>query len=155
MATSIRYVAGFMFDVLEAGVSNRVALIRKKRPEWQARKLNAVGGHVEAGEITVDAMVREFREETGYETKTSDWKPFCTLVGDGFCVYFFVATGPLKQLQSPTDEPIRIHNWREVSLLNHVPNLQWLLPMAHLAMQGKQSECVVVEIGPKEPKEFI
>lgn len=56
-----RMCLGFCFNPLD----NTVLLMRKNRPDWQAGKLNGVGGHIETGETSRDAMVREFREETG------------------------------------------------------------------------------------------
>ena len=44
---------------------DNVVLIRKSRPEWQAGRLNGVGGKVEEGEDPYQAMRREFWEETG------------------------------------------------------------------------------------------
>ncbi len=55
------YVAGFYFS--ECG--ERVALIRKLKPEWQRGWLNGIGGKVEPGESPLSAMVREFEEEAG------------------------------------------------------------------------------------------
>jgi 8-oxo-dGTP diphosphatase len=56
-----RYTCGFCFN--EA--MDRVVLIQKNRPAWQAGKLNGVGGHVEDGESPIDCMIREFQEEAG------------------------------------------------------------------------------------------
>ncbi len=47
----------------------RVVLINKKRPEWQAGLQNGIGGKVLEGEIYLQAMIREFKEETGFEFK--------------------------------------------------------------------------------------
>ena len=55
------WVVGFLMD----SDAEQVILIRKNRPEWQAGKLNGVGGKVEPGELIGGAMYREFREETG------------------------------------------------------------------------------------------
>lgn len=70
-----RYVIGFMFDE----TIKHVVLIRKNRPDWQAGKLNGIGGHIEPGEFPIDAMVREFHEETGAKTKISTWVHVLTL----------------------------------------------------------------------------
>lgn len=51
-----------------------VVLIRKTKPEWQAGKLNFVGGKVEDDETPLDCMVREFREETSVDIPADDWK---------------------------------------------------------------------------------
>jgi 8-oxo-dGTP diphosphatase len=53
------YVAGFLFD----SKRENVVLIRKNKPEWQADKLNGVGGKIEDGEVPAAAMFREFTEE--------------------------------------------------------------------------------------------
>ena len=55
-----KYVLGFAFN---KGCTE-VLLIEKKRPNWMVGKLNGVGGHIEDGETPIDAMVREFKEET-------------------------------------------------------------------------------------------
>ena len=55
------YCCGFMFSK----DFSHVLLIEKARPKWQEGKVNGIGGHLESGESPVDAMVREFEEETG------------------------------------------------------------------------------------------
>lgn len=67
---AVRYVLGFAFD----NGQNHVLLIHKNRPAWQARKLNGIGGKVEEGETPDQAMVREFQEETGIDTKEAGWR---------------------------------------------------------------------------------
>lgn len=68
-----RYVLGFLFS--EDG--SRVLLIWKNRPAWQAGKLNGIGGKIEDGEQPLDAMKREFVEETlfvGYgDLRNAEW----------------------------------------------------------------------------------
>jgi 8-oxo-dGTP diphosphatase len=59
----ISYVVGFMFSEY----CNEIALIKKKRPEWQKGRLNGIGGHIEKNEVPHDAMYREFEEEAGIE----------------------------------------------------------------------------------------
>lgn len=66
-------VCGFMFD---KRTQELVALIRKKRPDWQAGKVNGVGGKIERGEKAHAAMVREFQEETGVKTAATAWELF-------------------------------------------------------------------------------
>jgi 8-oxo-dGTP diphosphatase len=58
------YVNGFMFSPDH----QRVALIHKRQPTWQAGYLNGIGGKIELGETAAEAMVREFSEETGVAT---------------------------------------------------------------------------------------
>jgi 8-oxo-dGTP diphosphatase len=118
-----RYVCGFMFD----NDRSVVALIKKKRPAWQAGKRNGIGGHIEAGETPLAAMRREFFEETG--VAYLDWEQFTTLRGDGFEVVFFRAfTNHVFSVQSMTDEQVSLVPPRHLLLV--IPNLRWLIPMA-------------------------
>lgn len=67
-----RMVLGFALDLQ----NQQVLLIRKKRPDWQAGKLNGIGGHMDGsdGGSTRAAMRREFAEETGVQTLLEDWR---------------------------------------------------------------------------------
>lgn len=128
--TAQKYVAGFYFDM----PGESVALVRKIRPKWQAGKLNAIGGHIEFGERAIDAMVREFYEETGYPTEPKEWRHFAALGGDGYLVHFFETRGEhcsRECLRTLTDEEIVIRRVADV-MCGHecIPNLRWLLPLA-------------------------
>jgi 8-oxo-dGTP diphosphatase len=116
-----KYVCGFLFD----GCGN-VALIEKRRPEWQKGRLNGVGGQIEKGETPLKAMVREFREEAGDEIS---WRQFCLVKGDGYRVYYFTSK-ERAEISSKTDEKV---GWYSIDKLpaNVLPNLRWLIPMAN------------------------
>jgi 8-oxo-dGTP diphosphatase len=131
------YVVGFMFQ------NDKVALIRKTRPAWQAGKLNGVGGHVEVSERPVEAMCREFEEETGYETCPEQWVDFAELVGPDWIVYFFHAQGDLSLVKTTTDEEIVVLPVKDVTVANAIPNLTWLIP---LAKSMKHARCRFVSI---------
>lgn len=84
------FVCGFCFDQER----DRVVLIQKAQPDWQAGRLNGVGGKVESGESVAQAMTREFEEEagvrlpahavgTGKSTTPDIWTPFCVLTLNG------------------------------------------------------------------------
>lgn len=123
-------VLGFAFD----RSLDRVALIRKKRPAWQAGKLNGVGGKVEPGEINSVAMSREFLEETGVRIIASRWTRFATLFGEGWTVTCFAVVTELR-IESKTDERVILyHVSEELTGPGRIPpmisNLQWLIPMA-------------------------
>lgn len=124
-----RYVAGFLFNKAHTCV----ALIEKQKPAWQKSLLNGIGGKIESGETPLEAMVREFKEETG--VLVEDWQLFCTLrgltdLGAWWVVYFFRASGSLSELRSQTDEIINICPIAELEKLPVIPNLRWLVPMA-------------------------
>lgn len=131
------YVVGFMFQ------NDKVALVRKNRPAWQAGKLNGIGGHVDPGESPVEAMCREFEEETGLSTISDDWKDFAELVGGDYIVHFFHSQGDLSLLKTTTDEEIVVLPVKEVTVANAIPNLTWLIP---LAKSMKHYRCRFVSI---------
>jgi 8-oxo-dGTP diphosphatase len=126
------WVVGFLLTT----EADRVVLIRKARPEWQAGRLNGVGGKVELGETKRIAMEREFFEETG--ATVTWWHPFASLTWEEGVVHFFRAFAPLEMLRTcrtTTDEAIELHH--VYRLLDPsmpcgriTPNLQWLVPLA-------------------------
>lgn len=122
-------VCGFLFDEdLE-----QVVLIQKQRPAWQKGRLNGVGGKVEPGETALEAMVREFEEETG--ARIEDWEEFGTLRDEahGFHVVFFRAVHPLdvvESVKSVTDEQVVLVQTSTMFDQHCIPNLRWVVPAA-------------------------
>jgi 8-oxo-dGTP diphosphatase len=120
------YVCGFMFSF----DNERVALIRKEKPDWQKGRLNAVGGKIEEGEVPIDAICREFLEETGYETTEGQWRMFCGLKYKGGLIYFYMTHGNLDNLRTMEGEEIVIRRVADIPILETIPNLNWLVPLA-------------------------
>ena len=85
-----RYVVGFAFNK----VGDQVVLIKKNRPAWQSGLLNGIGGHIEETDKTaLDAMIREFEEETSVLTSPKDWNTLCSLsntISQKWVVFFFI-----------------------------------------------------------------
>lgn len=127
-----RYVVGFMFNPNE----DAVLLIRKTHPEWQAGRLNGVGGEIENGESVVTAMRREFKEEVGIDH--DQWREFCVL-GDArqWWIHFLSAVGPIGKAMATTDETPEIHCVTALPQ-DTIPNLHWLIPMA-LSMKHERA----------------
>lgn len=134
------YVVGFLIDEQ----LHDVVLVRKNRPDWQAGRLNGVGGKVEgilAGgpevlwETPYEAMRREFREETGVDL--DGWEHYATVTDaerDTVIHFFrlFADTATVSACTTTTDEAIEIH-WIPRVLDGSqaiLPNLTWLLPLA-------------------------
>ncbi len=123
-----RYVLGFLFNATK----DRAWLIIKKRPSWQAGRLNGIGGHIENGETPEAAMVREFREETGVLIPV--WEHavllYCPRV-EMFVFRSFVEANIFSRVKKTTDEqpqclPITaIYSDRYLV----IPNLRWLIPL--------------------------
>ena len=122
------YALGLLFSEDRSSV----VLIRKNRPEWQAGLLNGVGGKVEAGETPLDALVREFREETGVRTSPDQWREFARMHGEDFVVHCFMAfdTGAWAAARTVTDESIVTPTISCLSPHLCVSNLTWLIPLA-------------------------
>ena len=133
------YVAGFMFS------GYAVALVKKNRPTWQAGKYNGIGGHVEAGEFPLYAMVREFREETGCPTMLGDWYKFAVLESNDWRVHFYFTEGDVHSLKSTTDEEIVVVNVEDITMENAIPNLSWLIPMAKSMHLGRANYFTIKE----------
>jgi 8-oxo-dGTP diphosphatase len=121
------YVLGFLFDEW-----NSVALIEKNRPDWQAGKINGIGGKIEDGEDPIEAMAREFKEEAGLYV--SNWENFALLESPRSKIYVFRAwtdSDILHSVKSMEDEQVVVHNtYAQLVPKNAVPNLHWLLPLA-------------------------
>lgn len=119
------YVAGFLFSP----IGQYVALIKKNKPEWQAGKLNAIGGKIEPGETPLMAMRREFQEEAGLDIP--NWRQFCVLESNTFRVVFFETDYEYWwKAESCTNEAVLFYKTEEIHLLNTIPNLKWLVPLA-------------------------
>lgn len=118
----VLYVAGFFFST----DGTRVALIRKTKPAWQNGLLNGIGGKIEDGEEAIDAMRREFREETGVDNEF--WRCFATLGGDSWEVKFFAAFGEVDAVRTTTEEEVVIVPTNKLE--GTIPNLKWLVPLA-------------------------
>jgi 8-oxo-dGTP diphosphatase len=129
MSKVTHYVCGLLFSPS----LDSVVLIRKNRPTRQAGKLNGVGGKVEANESPSQAMVREFREETGVEFKY--WNHFAKLSGTDFQVWFYCGSSArAHDCATQTDEAIELHPAYDFYALAQrrecVENLPWLVSLA-------------------------
>jgi 8-oxo-dGTP diphosphatase len=126
------YACGFLFSPDR----REVVLIRKRRPAWQAGKLNGVGGKLEPGETPAQAMEREFVEEAA--VRVGGWREVVVLEGrssqfdpDGWRGHFFAAVADLAQwseVRSLTDEPVERHPVDRLPA-EVIPNLRWMIPL--------------------------
>jgi 8-oxo-dGTP diphosphatase len=101
-----RYVLGFA--VTEDGTL--VALIKKNRgPVENIGKWNGLGGKVEFGEDPVDAMTREFREESGVEIVPDAWQQIAIMEGrDWYIDVFGVRTDLTRDVVTQEDETVAL-----------------------------------------------
>jgi 8-oxo-dGTP diphosphatase len=138
-----RYVCGFAFHG-GGTVRPRVVLIRKVKPDWQAGKLNGVGGKIEPGETSKTAMAREFHEETGVLTLPLEWDVFAKMhfpkAEVTFLRYFGDAAAVAQTMtvySADLNRPIReaiehrlVRGIDEIPDGAIMPNLRWAIPMA-------------------------
>jgi 8-oxo-dGTP pyrophosphatase MutT (NUDIX family) len=158
----MKYVAGFLFTA----DLQQVVLIWKNKPQWQAGKVNAVGGKVEGDESPTVAQMREFEEETG--VLFEDWRVFLKMQlpesKENDIVYFAVGASDLaKRVGSPTDEKVCLievdsikhgvpcfgyemppltagkHVMVEQALAAPVYNLPWLVQMALDSLKNRNT----------------
>ena len=126
------YVLGFCFS----SDHSKVVLIEKNRPDWQAGRLNGIGGHVEEGETPFEAMRREFREEANYPDEL-DWECYGRLFGDDFEVWLFHAHHNAIPVYNSGEEGV-VDRHHVACVLGQptskgkqvVPNARYLIPMA-------------------------
>lgn len=124
MNNKTRYVLGFMFDKNQWGV----LLIEKKRPKWQDGKFNGIGGKIEPGENSFQAMRREFKEETGIDY--FHWIPVVTMSGEDWEVIVYTCkTNDVHSFKRMEDEEPHYIGLHELKNFDVIPNLDWLIPM--------------------------
>ena len=112
-----------VIPVLDDG---RVILIEETQPGMK-KKLNAIGGRVEPGELPEEAVKRELLEESGYEAQElrlwDAWQPVDKI---DWAVYLYVAHGlkvaTLKN--SNPDELTKIRRVKVNDLLEGSPRLK-------------------------------
>ena len=122
-----RYVLGFAFSLNGA----RVALIRKLRPAWQADKFNGIGGKIELGETALQAMYREFREETG--VRLENWIYKRKMVGQDFEVSVYAGTFLDHDIpRTVTDEEVLVWPVTAVHDLVTIDNVPALIALCQI-----------------------
>jgi 8-oxo-dGTP pyrophosphatase MutT (NUDIX family) len=91
---------------------DKVVLMQKARPDWQAGQLNGVGGRVKQGEegVPAVAMQREFLEETGCVTSSFMWDRSQTITfpNDVMLFVYHTVLTDLHSVRSLTDETVLV-----------------------------------------------
>ena len=129
------YVVGFLFDK----DMSHVALITKDRPAWQKGRLNGIGGKLQVGELSMEAMAREANEEAG--VLGVKWQQFCVLSGPEFCLYCFFAIGDPTLAKAQENEHVGCYDVELVlnGFVQTIPNVRWLIAMARSFREGEHA----------------
>lgn len=126
------YVVGFLVDPV-----SKTALLLKKEVPW-LYGWNGVGGHIEAGETPLAAMVREFEEEV--KPKRGVWTDFPAIAWEKTihyelekCViHVFRALTTYDFIYNCTargSEFVLPHRLARLHLLAHPADMEWILPI--------------------------
>ena len=109
-----QYVMGLIFDT-----TDRILLIKKKRPSYQVGKWNGLGGKVEDNETITRAMTREAKEEADLDIPESSW----TLMYSGsqpsgslFVFITYISPEVMDSAKQMTDEIISIFHTDELPM---------------------------------------
>lgn len=122
-----KYVVGFMFDCL----LSQVVLIQKNKPQFQAGKLNGVGGKIEGLETPQQAMAREFEEEAGLHTDPREWDQFATLTDhETFHVTCFTTVRDMLNVKTMEDEEVFVVAIQDLRKLRTLTDVPWLVALA-------------------------
>ena len=102
----IRYVLGFMFSY---DLKQVVMIEKQKGPSELIGKWNGIGGKIEESDRWyIDAMVREFEEETSVITEDEAWKYYGKHLHDNFEIYAYAAKGNMKRIKSNEEETVTV-----------------------------------------------
>lgn len=129
----INYVLGFAFS----RDAKEVVLIEKSHPDWQKGKFNGVGGKIDSEDKSpMDAMYREFKEETGVEINReggrNSWQHFSTMKGhDWICYCFKTFTNAIYGCKTIEEEKVEIMALdTALNIKPIIGNIKWLLNLA-------------------------
>lgn len=128
------YVLGFAFD----RDGEYLLLINKTKPQWQAGKLNGIGGKMELDELPKEAMIREFMEETGVHTNVEEWNYLGVMHGDDFFIHVYSLFHDCAlRAHTTTEESVEIVNLDKFMQSQYalyprkmIRNLKWLIAFA-------------------------
>lgn len=126
---------GYVLVIATCPDSGKVLLVTKRRPTWQAGRLNYPGGKIETDETPLEAAVREMSEETGVVLQPQDLRLLALVTrADQYEMFVFFASSPLVGCAcTQTDEPVVLLHRDEVARLDQtaaIENVAWLWQMA-------------------------
>mgnify|MGYP001606962387 CR=1 FL=1 len=118
----------FVLALLFTKDRQRVALMRRTRPAWQAGRVNALGGKVLEGETAAEAACREVREEAGVDVE--EWREVLVWEDREYRMHVLRAVSDrAAMVRTMEDQEVFLAD--VAALPNEViGNLKWLVPLA-------------------------
>lgn len=133
---TISYAAGFLFDQS----LHNVVLIRKDRPAGFEGRWTTPGGKLELRERPIEAVRREFREETGVDVDYKQWHWVGETRRPGFKGHIFYAVDTTKCFAVRTMETELVRACSMAAIrdnnLNCTHDLRYLLEIAIARASG-------------------
>lgn len=137
-----RYVLGFLFSP----DFKNVVLIEKLKPHWQKGKYNGIGGRIEENETPLQAMQREFEEETTLDIKYWNW--FTQFGTEDYLVdCFWAISKDWDKHLSVTKEEVFNIPVEDMYTVKHylICNLWWLIHLAIDKGLGNSGKIITTE----------
>lgn len=140
--------------------NHKYVLIQKNRPESLRGKLNFVGGKIEKNEQPLDAMVREFKEETGVITAKSKWALVGSLNKAGkFIVHVFTYkenSNIFAEVETTTDEHVFLVSEEDIcnGIYNTAPNVRWIVNFLNSPDHIKYHSAFMIEYKEEVGQEY-
>lgn len=107
---------------------DRVVLMAKTRPAWQAGRVNALGGKLLPGESPPAAARREVQEEAGVDV--AGWEEFLVWNDPQYRLHALRAFDPAaRAAHTAEDQAVFLADPRALPP-NVIDNLRWLVPLA-------------------------
>lgn len=142
----IEYVLCFAEPHFSRRHHGEILVVEKKKPKWQAGRLNLVGGKVEAGEAPMEAALRELKEESGLTIYDSTINRVMGKIHGVDCVIYCCMTCVQGRSDDPyltiKQGPNEIENvfWMEWFDLRDdkriLPNLKVIVPLMLAGVDG-------------------
>lgn len=149
--SKIHYCLGLVFsEDLKS-----ILLIEKLKPDKLAGYLNGIGGKVEFGELYIEAMVRECKEEIDLDIPKEKWINICQILdkSETFSMLVYATTADVFDARQMEEEIIYVAATDDIINQKTLGNIQWMVPYAKRILMG-ESDVVNFASYRNEGKEY-
>lgn len=108
----------------------RVVLMRKTRPAWQAGRVNGLGGKLLPGESAAAAASREVSEEAGVRVPADAWRELVVWHDPVYRMHVLAAfDAAAEHARTAEDQEVFLADADDLPD-ECIENLRWLIPLA-------------------------